>query len=466
MQYLSDQKLKAFAKRFLPPLTLEEASQAIESFVSLNSKKLKPSFIETRVQVLEICLQEKTPSRRWKKVRDYLVYKIESQVLNVYANQGILLDHEVEPWGVLSYLMNPDSFLCWCVKVVVIFNASDEKAKIPEDVGIHFGSRLIYTFPKYSFRRRKILLKANTKDGKIIEKLIPYNAANFNLSWGIDTTGKFSVTYSVLYDRSSKPHIIKHDEFYDKFTKSYKHIVKKYELNSSIKPSEWLSKLGGPVQEYSTKEKQIKLLKELTGERMTKWKWQIEGVTAIDFSKVVEEFFPDLKEEIVSILPGSFPLRWIPDNYLFDENSLRYELTDLYLQRFSPYERERLLMQFIKDLSIFNLKSFRDLIAKWESNKEIGTIIEMLEVLKTHYYKHKKDPKEREKWLEYVRINKLIQQGYKPMLAYRIASPNQEIRAVQKRYLRQQEKAKRLGYKDLEKIAKDWNLFEVGELIY
>ena len=57
------------------------------------------------------------------------------------------------------------------------------------------------------------------------------------------------------------------------------------------------------------------------------------------------------------------------------------------------------------------------------------------------------------------------------MLAYRMVSPNEKARAVQKRYLRQTEKANELGYeikspKHLEQLKKDWNLFEAGELLF
>ena len=45
-----------------------------------------------------------------------------------------------------------------------------------------------------------------------------------------------------------------------------------------------------------------------------------------------------------------------------------------------------------------------------------------------------------------------------------MVSSNEERRAVQRRYLRQKEKAMKLGFNDLEKIKKEWNLFEAGEL--
>jgi hypothetical protein len=97
-----------------------------------------------------------------------------------------------------------------------------------------------------------------------------------------------------------------------------------------------------------------------------------EGIEIIDISKVAKEYFPDIQKEIVSIIRGSFPYLWKPDNCLLDEDSLRYELADLYLRRFKPYKRERLLLDQDTGLSIINLKTFRDLIAQWEREKATG----------------------------------------------------------------------------------------------
>lgn len=484
LKYLSKQKVRAFAKRFLTsetdkkrrarnvPIPLETAIECIERFTLAHQpiEELKPSFVDTRIKLLEICLQEKTPLERWIKVRDFLVVRLESQVLNAYLNQNTLPDEEVEPEHILRYLMNRGSFLSWCIKVVVLFSITDNDAILPDDVLIDVGSGIEYNFPSFSLTRSGFLLNAKTKNGFIINRRIQNSSENFALLWGTPTALNFTLTYSILVDQDSKTHIIEHDDFFDRFTKSYGEIVKQHKLDPSMKPSYWLSKLEDPINVYSGKERQQKFLKELTGKRITKRDWQAEHLTVIDISKVVKEFFPDVKEEIVSI-SGSLPIRWIPDNYLFDEDSLRYELIDLYLQKFEPYEREKLLVQFIEDFSIFNLNSFRELMAKWETNKEIGNIVWALERFKSHYNKHRKDPKERDKWLEYVRISAYIQRGYKPMLAYRIVSPNEKVNTIEQRYLRQRKEARKLNYNvedpnHLKEIKKKWNLLEAGELVY
>jgi hypothetical protein len=199
-------------------------------------------------------------------------------------------------------------------------------------------------------------------------------------------------------------------------TKKHPELVKTYHLNSNTIPGEILEK-------SLDKNAQKNFLCEFTGNRITKWKWERGVFTNLDASKIAKEYFPAIQEEIESISPKT-NLIWQPDNYLLDEDSLKYELADLYLQRLTLYEREKLLIGYIvgyiKDLSIFNLKTFRDLLAQWELDGENGKIVWLLERLNSHRNEHGKDPKERDKWLEYVRISNLIQKNKKCMIAYRM----------------------------------------------
>lgn len=471
MEYLSKQKLKDFAKRFGTlkrdeegqlrniPLTLEEATQAIERFVSLSHRldKLKPSFVETRVKVLEICLEEKKPVKRWTKVRDFLVERLESQIVNARFNQPILQNKKVEPRFVLQDLFDPNSLLNWCFKVVILFNVTDDSAALPKDIDITFFSGIGQIFPKYQLMRRGIMLRVYTQNGRVLERYIPSNTKEFYTEF----CTQYDVTYSILVDQNSKFHFIRHDEFFDEFSKQHPDLVKTYRLTSSIRPSEILKNFQGDAQR--------RFLKKFLGVPITESKWEAEGLTATDGTRIAEEYFPNLEEEITSISWEPFP-RWKPDNYLFDEDSLRYELADLYLKRFELEEREKILKQNIGNFSIFNLKTFRDLVADWENNKNLANILWTLKTLESYYYRHRRDPKKRENWLEYVRIEKFIQTGYKPMRAYRLVSPGEKERAVQKRYLRQKEEARKLGYdiedpKHLEKIKREWNIFETEDLV-
>lgn len=471
MKYLSKRKLKCFANRFCygerdetgqlkkVHITFEEATVAIEHFISLHfrANELKRSFIETRVKVLKICLEEKSPLERWVKVRDFLVERLDSQVLGAYITQGILQDSEVEPRFVLENILRPDSYLSWCVKVVVLFNVTDDSIPLPEDLRTNFGSGIDHNFPMYTLRQRGVKLIAHTKGGEVIEKYISDPFLEFYKGFH----KKYDVKCSILVDQDSKTYWIRYDWFFERFNKLHSDLVKTYKLNSDTKPSEILGILHEDAQRD--------FLKKLIGNSITKWRWKLEGPIGFETIKCAEEHFPDQKREIRSISWQVSP-RWKPDNYLLDEDLLRYELADSYLQRFQPQGREEILIENIRDLSIFNLKSFRELVANWEGKKDFANILGMLKTLEWHYHKHRHDPKEREKWLEYVRIERLIQKEYKPMKAYRLVSPGEKERAVQKRYLRQKEEARKLGYdikdpKHLGEIKREWNIFETEDFL-
>jgi hypothetical protein len=426
MEYISKQKLRAFAKRLKfseidtnghrrnVPITLKQAKNAVKRFVSLDreAKYLKPSFVDTRIKVFEIRLKEKTPLERWTKVRDFLIDRLKSQVLHAYITAKVAQDNKVEPIMVLISLLDSGSSLNWFAKAVAFFNLTDN-IKLPYGTTVNLAPG---RFPQYGLVPGEMMLQAKTKKGKIMERLIPRNAENEALAFGQDLKGRFSVTYSILTEQDSKPHIIKHDEFFDKFNKKHPELVKTYHLNSNTIPGEILAK-------SLEKNAQKNFLCEFTGNRITKWKWERGVFTNLDASKIAKEYFPAIQEEIESISPKT-NLIWQPDNYLLDEDSLKYELADLYLQRLTLYEREKLLIGYIvgyiKDLSIFNLKTFRDLLAQWELDGENGKIVWLLERLNSHRNEHGKDPKERDKWLEYVRISNLIQKYKKSMIAYRM----------------------------------------------
>ena len=478
---ISNQNIKAFAKRFryqrkgrtgLVPISVEQAKQAINNFITLNGvNNLKPSFVETRIKLLKICLEEKTATKRWGKVRGYLLERLESQVLSVYITQSDLQDDEVKPFHIMSYLMDPNSFMCQSIKAVVLFNLNDNRVKLPNDLLLDFGSAFEYSFPFYRLYRNKILLTAKTDGGEFIEKELPYNENNAVLT--INRAGpdnKISWTYSLLQREKSKSYyIIFHDDFYRLFRKLHKNIVARYNLDNSKNPSYWFSKLFDPMNNHSSKERQKKILKELTGQYIMAWNWKKEGKTIYDISKTAKIYFPEVKEKIVSIKP-IYPIPWEPGNFLFNENTLRYELIEQYLKRFKFDEMGQHLIEKIEDISIFNLESFRNMVDKWQKDKDITKIILMLRTFLSHYSKYERSSKERRKIIQYVKISTYIQQGKKCKDAYMLTSPSEKVKTVEKRYQRQKKKLREEGYnvddpQHLVKIKREWNISEADLIL-
>lgn len=479
--WLSKQKLKRLAKRFVIQQgkrgergrvhpSVEQISKAVNRFViepKTKEKCLKPTFTSTRVKLLELCLEAQTPRERWTICRDFLIERLESQVFKSLENSKLTQDNKVEPSDVVRDLFNPHSLLNQCVKVMVLFNVTDDNTNFPDDLIIEFSRGIEHSFPRHRLTRYVILLKAKTVEGEVVERFIPANKETISrFIFGMDPENKFSLSFLILIDQNSKPHVIKHDDFFEKFTKSHKSVIEKYKLNSSMNPSYWFSKLKDPVNIYSGKEKQDKFLKELTGQMITKVKWEKEGIKKIVISKVAKEYFPDIQKEIVSISHGGFPYLWKPDNCLLDEDSLGYELADLYLERFKSYERARLLLDQVTGLSIINLKTFRDLIAMWEREKATGNIIEILKRLESYYHKDRKNIKEYTKWFEYVKIKELVQQRCKIMVACEIVNPGDKPKTVHKRYERQKAEAKAQGFNiddpaHIQEIKRKWDIPDI-----
>ncbi|MCH7951015.1 MAG: hypothetical protein IH875_11185 [Candidatus Dadabacteria bacterium] len=128
-----------------------------------------------------------------------------------------------------------------------------------------------------------------------------------------------------------------------------------------------------------------------------------------------------------------------------------------------------MLSEHIQDISVFNLKTFRDIIQKWEQDKEIGKIILILQKLLSHYGNYKKDSKERNKMIQYLKITRLINNGTRRMVAYKIVSPGEKENTVEQRYLRQKYQLQKSGYEvdspdHISVLMKDWDIseFELG----
>jgi len=110
------------------------------------------------------------------------------------------------------------------------------------------------------------------------------------------------------------------------------------------------------------------------------------------------------------------------------------------------------------------------LFKKWESNKENSKIALLLKKLESNYFNNTKDSKERNKWVEYVIIQKFIQLGIKPVNAYKLANPDEPYRTVQKRFLRQKKKAESDYDVDnpnhIQKVKSHWDISDIDNVVF
>ena len=462
MGFLSDKELKDFSRKFVflkwigertkkKKLSLKEASQIVEWFVEPEpredlQKHITASFSETRVKLLKLCLNSQTPNGRWKKCRDSLVKRLETLVIGDNVEQSLVFDN----------LMDPNSFICQCIKVVVFFNATDKGVNLPEGVIIRFPPPIHLSFSNHRFERSGTTLKAYANDREnIAEKYI--NMSYFDVWDELDRNYKPLV--STLIDTvNDKKYLIRHNEFYEEFEKQYTDFINSFSLNPNMEPEELLknsSLLKAPQRTF---------LQKVTESKIYNWKW-VKPVVHWDVERVINDYFPDLQGKIKSI--GLQSIRYKPDNPLLNEESLRYELADLYLEKLSLYERKEILVGLAKkkkDFSVFRLKAFRDLVDEWANNKSLNqNILNLIRQLSAHYSGVLNNPKEYARWYEYVEISKLIQQGNKPMKVYKIVAPGDKSTSVSKRYRRRREEAKQMGYNvndpnHIQDIKRKWDI--------
>jgi len=85
--------------------------------------------------------------------------------------------------------------------------------------------------------------------------------------------------------------------------------------------------------------------------------------------------------------------------------------------------------------------------------------------LLSHYGNYKKDSKERDKIIQYVKITRLINNGTRRMVAYKIVSPDEKENTVEKRYLRKRNQLRKSGYEidspdHISLLMKEWDISE------
>ncbi len=466
MKGISTQNLKAFTKRFgyqrkgskgIVPISVEQAEKALDNFITLSgAKNLKPSFVNTRKKVLQICFEENSATNRWVKIKDYLLKRLVSQAAAFYTKKYDLKD-VVKPSNIMSCLMDTNSYISQCIKTLVLFNITDEDAKLPRETIIDFGSSIEYSFPDHQIKHQVIILKAITESGVNTERIIQASDENLSNFFGEMSKSKYASVYSYLSDEKSNVHIIKMEEFFIYIREKYPDFIKPFKLTSDMKPSILFRAFNEKLQK--------KILNDYIKKSIEKWKWELENMCVVELSKIVDEYFSDLEARIVSIKPV-YPVIWEPVDRIFDVDVLRYELIDKFLQKFPLHTRIELLTPYFQEISIFNLKTFRDLLNKWTINKEFNNISSILAIINSNYIDCKDETKQRRRIIEYVKISNLIQQKMKRMIAYKIASPNEITNTVEQRYLRQKHKLKEEGYKvdnpdHISVLMKDWNITEL-----
>lgn len=453
---ISNKVIKELSKRFEYNERSGKLKNDIHNFIYafFREDNLKESFIRTRIEILDICIKYKDPYELWDKVKEYLINKLESQIpIGSGRNHTVsgmdlkfVEDKHVTPFMIVDNLLNPDSYLSSCIKLVSLFNLTNPKLQLPKDVFY-----TIFQFPSYELRRIGVTLRAFTKSNRIVEKHITCDSRETVRKEYEKIEKEISTDYSVIETslvvmRKSVILNIEHEKFNLVFKELFPDIYDKYRIKSST-PRYLITKLIDKSKPNISRNNEKKLLKKVTGHRFEKYQWLHEGIKVVDHRKI-EKYFPEYPE-IVKLKEIEANPIYIPHNNLINSDLLRYEILDLYLDKLPQVLFQRILSKCKNNLEFINLSSFRIPIQKQ---------IDYIKILNKDY----------KKWLEYVAVAKLIQQGTKPKKVYKIIKPNENWDTTRKRYGRQRKKVIELGcdLKDKSHINKIMKIYNISELEY
>lgn len=406
-------------------IRLSEIQDIIKSFImpTKNIKDFNSSFTKTRIELFKICLQERSPEKRWNRTKLFLFDNLESQVFWKSRNDS---KNEFESWRVVDSLMG-ESYLNQCFKLIALFNLLDQYLELPEDVDIRISKN---RFPNYDLFQKGLLLRAKTNDNECLERYIILDELEF-LKLNSTLCSKLLVNNTNIFN-------VRHDYFHDVLINNYLKLVKKYRIQSSDKPSLAMAKIknSSSAFSYESEEMQRIVLKTLTGMWPNEWKWFDEEVEMLDGPKIVNDYFPAHIGVIKSVNYESNP-DWRFKESLNNEDCLRFEFADIYLMKLKRLEREELLKNAFllssKKIQFFHLKSFLDILSSWERENP-SKILSLFKSAEKTY--STQDQNKRENIIQYLEIYKLLMRRCSQREACKIVSPFEKVETVRQRFKR------------------------------
>jgi len=466
---ISNKVIKILSERFEYKELSGKFENDIHNFIYafFREDNLKKSFIRTRIEILDMCIKYKDPYELWDKVKEYLINKLESQIPigsgRNHTGSGMDLefveDKDVTPFMIVDNLLNPDSYLSSCIKLVSLFNLTNPKLQLPKDVFY-----TIFQFPSYELRRKGIVLKAITSTNQIVEKYIKCGGLE-KVSKEYKKIENEILTYlsimEISYlDNNQQPIIITihNNEFFKVFRELFPDIYDKHLIHPQWKPQDAISKLHDALRPGSSIYNEKKLFHEVTGYYLETYKWLHEGIKVVDHGKI-KKYFPEYPE-IVKLKEIEANPVYIPHNNLNNTDLLRYEVIDLYIKKLPQNLFERILSKCKNNIEFINFSSIRIPIQKQRdtTRKRYGRQreIDNNKILNKDY----------NKWLEYVAVAKLIQQGIKPKKVYKMIKRHENWDTTRKRYERQKKVVYESGYnlEDKSHVEEIMKTYKISEL--
>lgn len=470
MEKMTKSNLEKLISRSLSRDQIKVAKKALNRFLNKGRDECGKDFEKTRLKLVQICYEEKTPQKRWAKARDLLVenigtqipvkstfsYHLRKKLQKKLGNQTTPLDENPSNYNILYMILDNSSYVYECVKLVAIFNTfSNPEKLLPRNVKLFFSEKL--DFEAWNFRYESMRIHIQPKSGEKKTIDIPEDIYN-----------KFKVPCSLLEytGEDGKEHsVVRQDSFYNRFKEKYTDIVRTFKLSLNHKPSQILSVLETEFQR--------KFLKTLIMKEFTNWKWKQELVPLMERGAIIEKIIEpnNIKaEEIEDFSIERNPL-WEPDKPYLNTNAMSFELADHVIKKLTLSERRILLLQASSMINygIFEIPSFGEIVNSWRENHNEKELRSLSRIINKTFSRSEMKLKETANtyWGIYIDVEKLIQGGLTKKQAYKrlaVKYHNMKSSTICARYKEKAVEAKASNL-DVQDIISKYGLYECEELV-
>lgn len=339
----------------------------------------------------------KHPSKRWAKVRNFLLDRIKTQIplKPPYKHANSLI---------FERILDRHSFIAQCLSCVALFNAAD----LAEDTHI-----LMSTFPNFynwvfTLPVETVELEVQLRDGSTKKAQVPEKEL-----------------HSALIERQ--------------LNNVVKEAIEKTCSSLSKEPLDFF-KLWERILEDKNS---LNAVRKETGINLAK------EPPCFYRSTLFDKYFPECKE-IVDYTPNFFP-RHKPENHLLNAEALSLDLAELFIRKLKPSEKEDVFFRSIERIGYkaLRLSVFQEVMKEWEEMKQYGKIEYVLETLVKTYSPsaRKKAITERKQYRFLVMVSQLLEQGYsKNKASNKVAKElNEDQKYVRRQYYNKEKEIKELG---------------------
>ena len=395
------------------------SQKEINRFLTRGIEECGKDFKRVREELLNICDNEANPTKQWNKTRTLLLNNIVSQIPILKSTSNLIRQkiqkrtghkrevRKPEPWVILTNILDNESYLYECIKIVAVLNAYENPQRLLPN-GVMLVKTEDFNSDSYYLRHKKIRIYLSLKAGE---------QTSFDIEESEYNGLKNPFSLLMFEYRSKRNYLyIKHSDFYEYLTREFSHITDFNKMSPLNKPSKNLNILHSSHQQT--------VLRKYTESGIDKYKWLSESELILDENALYKFVFASLgieQSEVENLYVRKYPI-WEPNILHLNPSLMSYQLADDYIRTLPNSEQKRCLIQCTSELgfSLFNVKSFRETFNKWRAEnyeKELRAIERSI----SHFYTRpeiKLGETQKKYWCLYLDVNRLKKLGFKKKEAY------------------------------------------------